>query len=77
MKIKQGDRERGSLGLAGQGRLLQGGEMTGKGIKGGASFQKDSGNGILCWRNCKYRDFPGGPVAKTLGSQCRGPRFDP
>ena len=51
--------------------------MTGKGIKGGASFQKDSGNGILCRRNCKYWDFPGGPVAKTLGSQCRGPRFDP
>ena len=25
----------------------------------------------------KYRDFPGGPVAKTLSSQCRGPRFDP
>ena len=23
------------------------------------------------------RDFPGGPVAKTLHSQCRGPRFDP
>ena len=23
------------------------------------------------------RDFPGGPVAKTLSSQCRGPRFDP
>ena len=22
-------------------------------------------------------DFPGGPVAKTLGSQCRGPGFDP
>ena len=22
-------------------------------------------------------DFPGGPVAKTLHSQCRGPRFDP
>ena len=21
--------------------------------------------------------FPGGPVAKTLLSQCRGPRFDP
>ena len=21
--------------------------------------------------------FPGGPVAKTLHSQCRGPRFDP
>ena len=48
MKIKQGDRERGSLGLAGQGRLLQGGVMTGKGIKCGASFQYDSVNGILC-----------------------------
>ena len=24
-----------------------------------------------------YGDFPGGPVAKTLHSQCRGPRFDP
>ena len=23
------------------------------------------------------RDFPGGPVAKTLGFHCRGPRFDP
>ena len=23
------------------------------------------------------RDFPGGPVAKTLSSQCRGPGFDP
>ena len=22
-------------------------------------------------------DFPGGPVAKTLRSQCRGLRFDP
>ena len=22
-------------------------------------------------------DFPGGPVAKTLCSQCRGPGFDP
>ena len=22
-------------------------------------------------------DFPGGPGAKTLHSQCRGPRFDP
>ena len=25
----------------------------------------------LCW------DFPGGPVAKTPCSRCRGPRFDP
>ena len=23
------------------------------------------------------RDFPGGPVAKTLSSQCRGPGFNP
>ena len=23
------------------------------------------------------RDFPGGPVAKTPRSECRGPRFDP
>ena len=22
-------------------------------------------------------DFPGGPIAKTLSSQCRGPRFNP
>ena len=25
----------------------------------------------------KCRDFPGGPVAKTLHPQSRGPRFDP
>ena len=25
----------------------------------------------------KQGDFPGGPVAETLHSQCRGPRFDP
>ena len=24
-----------------------------------------------------YWDFPGGPVSKTLCSQCRGPKFDP
>ena len=23
------------------------------------------------------RNFPGGPVSKTLRSQCRGPRFNP
>ena len=23
------------------------------------------------------RDFAGGPVAKALHSQCKGPRFDP
>ena len=25
----------------------------------------------------KKRDFPGGPVSKTLSFQCRGPRLDP
>ena len=25
----------------------------------------------------EIRDFPGGPVAKILCSQCRGPGFDP
>ena len=29
------------------------------------------------WVNGSSRDFPGGPVAKTLHSQCRGPRFSP
>ena len=31
------------------------------------------------WDNIKRtnRDFPGGPVGKTLHSQCRGPGFDP
>jgi len=24
----------------------------------------------------EMRDFPGGPVSKTLNSQCRGPGFD-
>ena len=24
-----------------------------------------------------FRDFPGGRMAKTLCSQCRGPEFDP
>ena len=28
-------------------------------------------------RNCNNRDFLGGPVAKTLHSQCRGPEFNP
>ena len=25
----------------------------------------------------KFRDFPGGPGAETLGSRCWGPRLDP
>ena len=28
-------------------------------------------------KNCNLRDFPGGPVAKTLCSQGRGPGFHP
>ena len=30
-----------------------------------------------CYNMDESWDFPGGPVAKTLTSQCRGPRFDP
>ena len=27
---------------------------------------------------CTYfREFPGGPVVRTLGSPCQGPRFNP
>ena len=25
----------------------------------------------------EHKDFPGGPVAKTVRSQCRGPGFNP
>ena len=32
---------------------------------------------ITHMKSMSLRDFPGGPVAKTLSSQCRGPRFDP
>ena len=28
-------------------------------------------------QKANHRDFPGGPVAKTPRSQCRGPGFDP
>ena len=40
-------------------------------------LNSDSG----CWNIKKQRlqegDFPGGPVVKTLGFQCKGRRFDP
>ena len=26
---------------------------------------------------CNVREFPGGPVVRTLSFQCRGPGFDP
>ena len=29
------------------------------------------------WHKSVFRDVPGGPVAKTPSSQCRGPMFDP
>ena len=32
---------------------------------------------FLMIKNYIYKDFPGGPVAKTLPSQCRGHGFDP
>ena len=28
-------------------------------------------------KNQRIGDFPGGPVAKTPSSQCKGPDFDP
>ena len=39
-------------------------------------------NKVLLWHRELYSvscdgDFPGGPVAKTPHSQCRGPGFDP
>ena len=38
-------------------------------------------DGPLCQTLCRelgtQRDFPGGPVAMTLSSQCRGPKFNP
>ena len=32
---------------------------------------------MLAKLKIQLRDFPGGPVAKTLPSQCRGPGFNP
>ena len=32
---------------------------------------------LLSVRNVSAQDFPSGPLAKTLCSQCRGPGFDP
>ena len=29
------------------------------------------------YQDLNERDFPGGPVAKTPSSQCKGPGFDP
>ena len=34
-------------------------------------------NRVCCSLLSKYWDFPGGPLAKTPCSQCRGPGFDP
>ena len=35
---------------------------------------QNDGRAIL---NSSIRDFPGGPVVKTMCSQCRGPGFNP
>ena len=42
---------------------------------GGSLLQSSPLCSPLCVALC--RDFPGGPVAKTLHSQRRGPEFDP
>ena len=31
----------------------------------------------IIFKSLIWRDFPGGPVVKTLSSQCRGHRFNP
>ena len=38
--------------------------------------QRMIGNKCVSWKLVNW-DFPGGPVAKTLHFQCRGPRFNP
>ena len=49
-------------------------------IDGELLYKQRTSNQITCVqlkKNNKMWDFPGGPVAKTLWSQCRGSGFDP
>ena len=41
-----------------------------------ASLQPSTSHTTLPSQNQPWGDFSGGPVVKTLGCQCRGPRFD-
>ena len=42
--------------------------VRGAGVSGRTNYMHEE---------CTPRDFPRGPVVKTLRSQCRGPRFNP
>ena len=37
----------------------------------------EKGSGVVLSSVSSFRDFPGGPMAKTPRSQCRGLGFDP
>lgn len=40
--------------------------------------KKDGARVCVCvFKRVREQDFPGGPVAKILHSQSRGPKFDP
>ena len=40
-------------------------------------FRFSSRNIVYIYSKCMLRDLPGGAVAKTANSQCRGPGFHP
>ena len=46
-------------------------------LASGINKQGDEGFKSVSLFNMISWDFPGGPVVKTLCSQCRGPGFDP
>ena len=54
--------------------ISTGGDGGGNAGKASLVFKEKRGKQIL---KEVPRDVPGGPVAKTLSSQCRGPRFNP
>ena len=43
----------------------------------GSSLKQSRGRGSFRCKKKWHQDFPGGPEAKTPGSQSRGPRFNP
>lgn len=51
--------------------------VMGKAGSGGAAVGKDPGGKRVAAQTLGLGHFPGGSVAKTLNSKCRGLRFDP
>ena len=45
--------------------------------RGGKGVELWEGRALRCRQKSKLGDFPGGPVAKTPSSQCKGPGFYP